>query len=592
MPLDALITLALIILMVGVLLSNRFSATAVIFSCLLVLVLLGILSPQEAVAGFSNLSLFIIAALFIIVGAMQHSGGLNFLIHSLLGPQTSYPKAMAKLLFPVAFFSAFFNNTSIVLIFTDALRKWAVKNNFAPSKFLIPLSYAAILGGSCTLIGTTTNLVMSGMLIQNGFEPLGMFELSFIGVPAALIGCLFLIFTGHFLLPNRKDPLSTLLAGDHRDYAVEAIIGDNCPLIGLTIQEANLRHLSGLYLAKIERAGRLISPVSPDEILKKNDRLIFVGIIHLIQELREIPNLKLASDVHFSPQEIESHGVLVEAVVSHSSPILNKTIRESNFRSLYNAVVLAVHRNGERIESKIGDIHLRAGDTLLLETHSSFTQNHQHSRDFYLASKIDEKKTLNLRNTTIIGLTLLVIILLGTIRPQLLFIASLLAIPFLRLVKCLNLTLVQKAIDWQILVLIASAFGIGKALEVSGAAGILSQLIVGSSQLWGPLGLLIGFYIATLILTALMTNVAAVAIVFPLIIAAVAPLGLDPRPFIIAATLGASASFATPIGYQCNLIVYGPGGYRFTDFLKIGIPLNIVVGVTTVLLIGWYWKFF
>jgi len=592
MPLEAIITLSIVGMMVVALISNRFSTSAVVFTALCLLIITGVLTPQEAVSGFSNVSLFIIAALYVIVGAIQNAGGFNFIIQSLLAPDKSYSKAAAKLLFPISFFSAFFNNTSIVLVMTDAIRKWALKNNFAPSKFLIPLSYAAILGGSCTLIGTTTNLVMSGMLLQDGLKPLGMFELAGVGIPCALIGCLFLILFGNRLLPERKDPLSQILAGDHRDYVVEARVGDKCPLIGSSIRDARLRHLSGLYLAKIERQGNIFSPIRPEEILRAGDRLIFVGMIHSIQELREIPDLKLASDIHYSPQEDQTHNILVEAVVSHSSPILNKSIRDSNFRSLYNAVVLAVHRNGERIESKIGDIHLRAGDTLLLDAHEDFISNHQHSRDFYLASKIEEKKTVNLQNTLITSLTLLTIVIIAAFRPSLLFILSLSAIPFLRALKCLNLSVVQKAIDWQILALIGCAFGIGKALETSGAAQILSDTIIQGFQTLGPLGLLIGIYVVTLVLTSIMTNIAAVVIMFPLTLVAANSLGLDPRPFVIGATLAASASFSTPIGYQCNLIVYGPGGYKFTDFLKIGIPLNIVVGVTTILLIGWYWKLF
>ena len=269
-------------------------------------------------------------------------------------------------------------------------------------------------------------------------------------------------------------------------------------------------------MAKIERQGNIFSPIRPEEILRAGDRLIFVGMIHSIQELREIPDLKLASDIHYSPQEDQTHNILVEAVVSHSSPILNKSIRDSNFRSLYNAVVLAVHRNGERIESKIGDIHLRAGDTLLLDAHGDFISNHQHSRDFYLASKIEEKKTVNLQNTLITSLTLLTIVIIAAFRPSLLFILSLSAIPFLRALKCLNLSVVQKAIDWQILALIGCAFGIGKALETSGAAQILSDTIIQGFQTLGPLGLLIGIYVVTLVLTSIMTNIAAVVIMFPL----------------------------------------------------------------------------
>jgi len=272
--------------------------------------------------------------------------------------------------------------------------------------------------------------------------------------------------------------------------------------------------------------------------------------------------------------------------------VINKTIREVDFRSLYNAIVLAVHRNGERIESKIGDIKLRQGDTLLVDTDESFIVKYSQSRDFHLISKFEDKQSFDLKKFLISTLTLLSIVTIAAFKPESLLILCLAAIPFLFLTRCLNRALAYKVMDWQILITIACIFGIGKAVEISGAGQFLAESIISISKTLGPIGLLTGLYAITAILATFVTNVAAAVIVFPITVFAAQSFGLDPRPFIIAITLAASANFASPISYQCNLIVYGPGGYRFSDFVKIGIPLNILIGITTIALIGFYWKLF
>jgi len=592
MGIDAIITLVVIFVMVASLIANIASPVIVIFSSLCLLLLTGVLTPQEALSGFSNSGLFIIASLFLVAGCIQSAGGLSFFITSLLGPQKSRAGALTKLLLPTTLLSAFLNNTSIVLVFSSIVRKWAISNKRAPSKFLIPLSYAAILGGTCTLIGTTTNLVINGMLLENNFKPYSMFELSMVGVPCALVGFIYLLFFSNTLLPERKDPLAKTAKADYRDFVLEARVETGCPLVGLSIKEAKLRHLSGLYLAKIERNGEMIGPVGPEEQLQAADRLIFIGMVNSIRELQEIPKLKILSDIHYPSDITHGNKVLVEAVLSNSSPVIGKTVKEADFRVLYNAIVLAVHRNGERIESKIGDIKLKQGDTLLLDTNKNFIARFNQSRDFHLIAKFDDNPSFDRRKFWISSLTLLTIVTVAAIRPASLFFLALGAIPFLFLTRCLSRELTAKIMDWQILITIASIFGIGKAVEVSGAGQQLASIIITASSDLGPLGLLIGLYTVTAILATFITNIAAAVIIFPITVLAAASFGLDPRPFIIATTLAASANFASPISYQCNLIVYGPGGYRFTDFIKIGLPLNILVGVTTVTLIGYFWKLF
>ncbi len=584
-------TLIAIIAMVTALFIRIASPVTIIFSSLCLLIVTGVLSAEQAISGFSNPALFIIASLFVIVGTIQNAGGITFAFNSFLSPKKSHRHILAKLLLPVTILSAFLNNTSIVLILSSIVRKWAIKNNKAPSKFLIPLSYAAIMGGACTLIGTTTNLVVSGMLRQNNLRPYTMFELSWVAVPCAIVGFLYLILFSNRLLPNRKDPLIKTEEAC-RDFVLEAVVEAGCPLINLSIKEAKLRHLSGLYLAKIERRKEIIGPVNSDEKLKAHDRLIFIGMVHSIKELQDVPHLKILSDIHCSREMKKWNKVLVEAVVSNSSPVLNRTVKEADFRALYGAIVLAIHRNGERIESKIGDIKIKQGDTLLLDTDEAFVNKYNQSRDFHLISKFDDKQIFDFKKFLISSLTLLAIVTIAAFKPSLLLVLCLAAIPFLFLTRCLSRSLAFKTIDWQILVVIASVFGIGKAVEISGAGQFLAEAITSFSGGFGPIGLLAGLYIVTAVLATLITNVAAAVIIFPIAIFSAQTFGLDPRPFIIATTLAASANFASPISYQCNLIVYGPGGYKFSDFLKIGIPLNLLIGITTVSLIAFFWKLY
>ncbi len=590
MELPAILTLVTIGAVLAVLALDLAAPAAVMFSALAFLLITKVLTIQQVAAGFSNQGVLTVAAFFVITGALQSAGGLQFFVESILGPGRPYRLALARLIVPTTLISALVNNTSVIATFAPVLRKWAVKNKLAPSKFLIPLSFAALFGGTCTLIGSTANIVALGMVKAAGLQPLGFFEIGFAAIPLALIGCVYLVLFADRLLPLRQDPLARAVSGDFRDYAVEAVVQANCPLVGLTIKKAKLRHLSGLYLAKIERAEKIIQSITPDEKLQAQDRLIFFGMVHQITELQEIPGLKIQSESHYKPKEEATEGdILVEAVVSNSSPVLHQTIREVNFRSLYNAVVLAVHRNGQRIESKIGDVRIESGDVLLLDTDENSMRNFAQSRDFYLVSKLDGKRKIEPVKTAITVAVIAVIVIATCINESLLLPLAFAAIPILFLTRCLTQTSALISIDWGIIVTISSALGLGKALEVTGAAKIIAAAVVSFCQGFGPMGLLAGIYFLTMVLTAIMSNAATVALIFPIAHATALAMNLDPRPFIIAITLAAAADFCSPVGTQCNILVYGPGGYKFTDFMRIGIPLSFVIGIASILLISQIW---
>ena len=433
-------------------------------------------------------------------------------------------------------------------------------------------------------------------------RPMGLFELGRVGLPCAVVGTLFLLVLGRRLLPNRTDMLEQL--GDQRrEYLLEMLIQADCRLIGQTVEHAGLRHLPGLFLIEIDRDGEVLTPVTPHEVLRRGDRLIFTGVVGTIVDLEKIPGLVPAADTTYEFHSQTRHRRrLAEAVVSRTSPLIGATVREANFRQLYNAAVVAVHRNGVRITNKVGSIRLEPGDTLLLQTLDEFVSTYRNSRDFYLVSSVEGwEPRAHHKAPLAAGLAafLLVWLLLGSwpgIGPEILgqagtpAVAGLTVACLMVVAGCLKVADARGALDLRIILTIAGALALGQALAASGAARMIASGIVTSIG-ERPYLLLIVTYVLTLVFTEMLSNNAVAAMLLPLAIAVAAEGGYSPRPFIMAITLAASLSFMTPIGYQTNLMVMGPGGYRPADYVRCGTPLAVAVGITALILIPWVWPF-
>jgi di/tricarboxylate transporter len=579
-------TIILILLMTAALLKEWAEPDLIIFSTLLLLILGGVISTQEAFIGFSNAGMLTVGFLFVVAAAMQRTGTFNHVGNILLGKKGPISVKLLRFLFPVAGISAFFNNTPVVAMLIPAVRLWAKRNDYPVSKFLIPLSYAAILGGTCTLIGTSTTLVVHGLMLENGMEGMGFFEITKIGLPVAAIGLSLVALLGHRLLPSRTEPMAQL-GEQTREFVVAVRVTDAYRNIGLTLEEAGLRHLKGLYLFQIERQGSTITPVPPTMRIRLGDRLFFTGLPETILELQRTPGLNVIKDEAFDLRHYDSDSFgTFEVVISPNSPLVGKNVRESNFRAHYNAVILAIHRSGGRIQKKIGDIVLRSGDTLLLLAPNDFFTRYYHSRDFYLVTKsITTPSKPKWYTFFSLGILIAMIVIMATGVLPILVAVSLAAV-ILVASRCISPEDAWTSVDWSVLLIIASAFGISKGLQNSGVAHFLAEKLIIGLGIFGPLGLLAGIYFITSFYTEIITNNAAAALVFPITLAMTRQAGIDdPRPFLIALALAASASFATPIGYQTNLMVYGPGGYRFRDFLKIGIPMNITIGLIAIITI-------
>lgn len=575
-------TAIIIVLMTLFLMREWLEADIIIFSVLILLILGGVINIKEAFSGFSNPGMLTVGFLFIIARSLQRTGVLNQIGGFLFGSKGGISLRLLRFLFPVSTLSAFFNNTPIVAMLIPVVRNWSKKNNFSVSKLLIPLSYAAILGGTCTLIGTSTNLVVHGLMIENGMNGMTFFELSKVGIPVALIGIIAISFFGHRILPERKEPM-TELGEKTREFVIAMKVGSKYPYIGQTIKEAGLRHLKGLFLFQIVRGDQVKSSVSPDEKIFNKDRLFFTGLPDTILELQKTPGLTVIRDTTFNLKNYDSDKVSAfEVVVSPNSPIIGANVRDSNFRSRYNAVIIAIHRSGERIKEKIGDVVLHAGDTLLILAKHNFIKKWYYSKDFYLVSKSadlpSKPRWYSIFSLSVLGGMILCMAL--NIIPILA--AVCVAALILIISKCISAQEARKSVEWSVLLIIASAFGIAKAFENSGVAYFLANKMIVLAGGMGILGLLAAVYFMTSFYTEIITNNAAAALLFPIAYSLSNQAGLDPRPFIIAVAIAASASFATPIGYQTNLMVYGPGGYKFKDFLKIGIPMNIFIGFLAV----------
>ncbi|MGA5688515.1 SLC13 family permease [Cytobacillus pseudoceanisediminis] len=582
--------LTAILCMLGCLILELERPEVIVFITLVVFLLTDIISAAEALNGFSNEGMLTIALLFIIAGAIQKSDLVKISLYKLLNPKDKEKMTLLKILVPVSAISAFMNNTPIVTAFTPILRKWCEKNQLSASKLLIPLSYATILGGTITVIGTSTNLVVHGLLLDYNLPGFSFFQLGIVGIPITLLGIFYLYTIGYRLLPDHKTQNNVQEIS--KEYIGEVKITEEYEHINKTIKEAKLRKLAGLYLLGIIRDNEMITPVTSSTIIKAKDRLIFTGLISTVAELQSLKGVHLETNTGPLLEELNTgKSKLVEAVVSHHSSLLHKKINETHFRGKFDAAVIAVHRKNERINSKIGDITLKPGDTLLMVIGDDF-QDRNHLHDFYVVNTVNEEKLPATISRQKGWFTIAVMIML----------VSLVALNVLTMLKAVSFAAVallifriitpeeaKRFIKFDVLLIIASSFGIGTALINSGTAEWIANNILLLVQPFGVFSLLIVLYLITNLFTEIITNNAAAAMMLPIAIEVSSQTSINPIALAVIVAISASAGFSTPIGYQTNMIVYGPGGYSFKDYLKVGIPLNLIVMAATVVIVYAAW---
>ncbi len=552
--------------------------------------LTGILDERETFASFSNPAVMTIGALFILSAALRETGAMEMGLSHLIGNARSERAGLMRLLPPMAVFSAFLNNTTIVAMMTPLLIDWAKRFRLSPSHLLIPLSYSTILGSTATIMGTSVNLTVAGlMLTAADVEPMGFFELLPVGAVICVIGLLYLLFVAPHLLPERVDPV-TEGGDDRREYTTAMLVEPICALIGKSVDDAGLRHLPGLFLIEIDRGEQVITPVTPEEIIQADDRLVFAGVISTIVDLQRIRGL-VPVTADEACRDFDPRRRLAEAVVSRTSPLVHRSIREADFRSTYDAAIVAVHRNGERLKEKLGDIVMRPGDTLLLQAGPDFSQVHRNSQHFYLVSELPDTEARRYHRAWVAVAILVGLVLATTSELVPISIAAFVAAGALIATRCISASRARKSVHWPILAVIAAGLGIASAMEKTGAAAAIADLVTNSAGQFGPLVALAVLYFCTTLLSELLNHNASAAIMFPIALATAHNLGVDPRGFIMAIAIGANCAFANPVSYQTHLIVYGPGGYRFRDFVVVGLPLDILCGLIALSIIPQVWPF-
>ncbi len=550
-----------------------------------VLLICGVLPANLALSGFSNIGIFTIAALYVVVGGLKESGATQLLRRYLVGQPKSHANAVNRILPVTTVLSAFVNNTPVVAMFTTLMQGVSKRYSIRLSSILIPISYASIFGGLCTLIGTSTNLVVDGLVKAEGLAGFTLFELAYLGVPIAIVGLLYLKFIAPYLLPNRES--STEQFEHVREYMVEMLIQPNSELVRRSIQDAGLRNLPGLFLVEIERESQILSAVRPRTVLEAGDRLVFAGSPESVLELRNIHGLVLADDQRFKLEGNRADRRLFEAVLSPSNHMIGKTIKDSRFRHRYSAVVLSVSRHGERLSGKLGEVCLQAGDTLLIEAQKGFLMRYRNSGDFLLVSKLASTDQTDERKAITALCIFTSMILLSGFGLLSIFESVTAAAGAMLLTKCINFEDAGKSIDYNVLLVIACAFALGAAVSHVGLANLISSYLVTSVST--PFMALVAVYVATVLLTELMTNNAAAIIMLPIALSIAQGFGVQYEPFAVAVMVSASASFMTPTGYQTNLMVMGPGGYHFKDYFKVGAPLSIIVAIMALSLIPIIW---
>ena len=592
MPLAGWLTLLVLLGMTVVIARDRIGPDLTMFGALALLVGLGIVTPVQAAQGFANPAILTIGALFVVAAAVRETGALRMVSQILFGQVSSSRGGLARMVIPVALLSGFLNNTPVVAMFIPVAKGFARKIGERPSRFLMPLGFAAMLGGTCTLIGTSANLVVSSQLEGAGKAPLGMLEIGWVGVPTMVVGVIYLMTVGYTLLGRRRAPRETM-EDDAKQYLAEVQVAKDSPLIGKTVSDAGLRHLPDLFLAEIHRQdGEVLRPVSPRDRLASGDLLILSGRASTVPDLRDLPGIHPVDDLDIG--DLERH--LFEVVISHRSSLVGRTVREAGFRRRFDAAILGVHRAGERLDQRIGDIVLRPGDTLMISASPGFRTAWRDSAYFYVVSAVQEAPTPRYRSANLTLLILALLVLVPVVSAAVpgvpdvpIAAVAMLGVLALLILRCLTARQVRQAIDWSVLLVIGCALGLAEALEHSGAAAVIADGLVSLAGWMPGVVLLAIVYLISLVTASLLTNAAAAALVFPVAIAVAQAAALDPRPFAITVALAASAGFASPVGSNATLLTYGPGGYRYLDYTRVGLPLNALCLAIALVVVPLVW---
>ena len=567
--------------MFSVLLFTKLRADIVFLGAIAVLYVTGVLDAKEATSGFSALSVIVVGVLFIVVAGLTYTGVLQWIVKHLLGQPESYSKAVVRLMLPVAALSSFLSNTTVVTLFVGIVKIWSKKLGVAPSKLLIPLSYASGMGGVCTLIGTPPNLIISGLYADTTGQQMNILATAVPGMFCLFVGILSVIAMRR-LLPNRKVPESAFESTS--EYTVEMQVPSDNPYIGQTLGEAGLFTVKGGSLLEVYHFDEVPSPVTEEEYIIGGDHLVYAGEIDEILELQHTHGLVSADHHVFSLSEIDRNRHLRTAYVTFGSPLIGTTIGESHFERNYNMTLVAVARRGERISEPPRQVVLQAGDTLLLDCPPRVSVDTGQMESMLHFFENDQLPNISFK-TLLSSCIMLAMVVLSALGVMPLLQCAILAAGAMIAFKCCTPQQAMKSINGEILAVFAGSVVLGLAIQKTGIAermafGILD--VCGSN----PIVVMTAICLVGTFITEFISNTAAGAMFFPIMYHAAEQLGYEPYPFLIALMISVSSSFATPIGSPTHMLVYGPGGYRFSDFIRIGLPMNFIILAANILIVN------
>ena len=577
--------LVVVVFLVLSLYREWFNPALTFFIATVALLLGQVITPVEMLQGLSNQQIILIFLLVLVTAGIRTVVGTDA-FSRLFNPNLSPKAFLFRMMLTVSSLSSVLNNTPIVAFMIPYVKDWAHKTGHPASKFLIPLSFATILGGMITVIGTSTNLVLNGLISQYNLPLLGFQHFFYLGLSVTVLGAAYLYFVGYHLLPSNPNEIEALRE-NVKEYIIETEIGRGSSLVGKSVKDAGLRNLKDVFLVEIIRDEKVISPVSPDEVLEEKDALFFSGNTQAIYQLiKEDNGLSVPEDHDTEPEEQFN---FVEAVIPANSELIGVRIRDSDFRKKFHASIIAIHRNGKRLPGKVGEMHLAGGDFLLLLAGDQRENGSNHEKDLFFLSVPKKVKSERNKNIRVVGLLSVLLLISGVVGLVPLFDICLVILTGFVFFGVLTIVEIRRELDLSLLLILVCSLAVGVALEKSGAADLIADVLVSSVQSLGPVAVLASLFLVTTLLTALITNAAAVSIVFPIAMSIAEQMDLSYTPFFMAIAFAASGDFMTPIGYQTNLMVYGPGGYSFRDFFKVGSPLTVMY---TVLCIGFISYFY
>ena len=579
--LNAWITIITVLGMFTVLLFTKWRSDVVFLSAIGVLYVTGVLDAKEAFSGFSSSSVVTVGVLFVVVAGLTHTGVLHYIVKYLLGTPNNYSKAVTRLMLPVAVLSSFLSNTTVVALFVNIVKMWSKKLGISPSKLLIPLSYASGMGGVCTLIGTPPNLIISGLYEEKTGEAMNILTTTVPGLFCLAIGILSIIAMRR-LLPNRETSESAFEATS--EYTVELRVPSDNPHIGQTLAEAGLYHVQGGSLIEMYHFDQSPSPVSEDEPIMGGDQLIYAGQINDLYQMAVNHQLAVAPHHIFSIKEADQKSQIRTAYVTYGSSLIGQTIASTTFEKDNNLMVAAIARLGQRINEVPRQVVLEAGDTLLLVFPHHVKINTETLKDTVHFFDSDDVPNIGI-GTFLSSFIMIAMVALSALGVLPLLQCAFLAAAAMLVCRCCSGEQAMKAINWEILMVFAGSAVLGIAIQKT---GIAERLALGILDVCGtnPIVVMVAVCLVGTFITEFISNTAAGAMFFPIMYEAAEKLGYEPFPFLVALMISVSSSFATPIGSPTHMLVYGPGGYRFSDFMRIGLLMNLIILAANIFIVN------